>query len=826
MIAVKHRHLPLLFTSCWLAACQPAAEPDRSPTSAPQAVAGAAPQPAALATVQVQNPSSFARPDQLISLALSDLGLKERPVASSLWSGGTELPTQWLDTDLDGQADQLLVLSQLAAAEHQQWQLTPQSSGLSPTSRVQAEISIKEGGEWQGKVYKGGQFVNVQQVTPPAHYTDHSEYIRYEGPGIESDKVGYRIYLDWRNGFDIFGNSTGKPVLHQVGLDGYSSYHEMQPWGMDLLKVGKSLGAGGFGYWDGKQALGVAKVSGHTATVLDNGPLLARQRIQYHNWQIAGKTVNVDSKLSITAGSRLLRNQLSLSEPLDNLVIGLVKLPDTKVLTGTLESSGHQYTYLATYGAQSLNKDKLGMALLFKQGQLDQLTEDDHSHLAVMKLIAGKQLDYYLLAAWQGEPGGIQNEQQFVDYLQQQVELLTRPPRIQLENPATTAAVQQPLTAQRALFWAKAMADAEMQRQVPDYVWGGWDHERQRPTTFEYTTGLLLQAIDDLNQLQPDPAYQQAVLNTASSFVAEDGTIHSYELEKFNIDSLNSGNLLLRVWQRTGEERYQKALALLREQVRQHPRTENGAFWHKKIYPYQVWLDGVYMGMPFLTRYSSAFEQGASYKEAVHEFEVVAEKLRSPDTGLYFHGWDESKQQRWANQDTGLSPEYWSRGMGWLAMALVDVLEEIPAQHTELRAPLIAQSQQLAAVLQHYADPERHVWYQIPDKAGATGNYLESSASSMFVYFYAKALNLGIIDPAYRSFTVQSYQGLLNEFVLLDAKGQAHLTNMVQVAGLSAGRDGSYDYYMNEPVIRNDAKGMGPFIMASVQLAKLLGQPK
>lgn len=821
MIAVKPRHLSLVLASCWLAACQPA--PQQSAAAPAEEVQV---KPLVLAGMQVQNPSAFARPDQAVRFALADLGLTQQPPASSVWSGANELPAQWLDSDLDGQADQLMVVASFAAAEQQQWQLRGERSALQQSSRVQAEISVKEGGEWQGKRYQGGHFVNVQTVTPPAQYTDHSEYIRYEGPGIESDKVGYRIYLDWRNGFDIFGNITGKPVLHQVGLDGYSSYHEMQPWGMDLLKVGKSLGAGGFGFWDGTQALGVAKVSGHTATVLDNGPLLARQRIQYHHWQVAGKTLNVDSQLSMTAGSRLLHNKLTLSEPLDNLVIGLVKLPDTKLLTGTLESSGHQYTYLATYGAQSLNKDNLGMAILFKQGQLDQLTADDHSHLAVMKLIAGKQLDYYLLAAWQGEPGGIQTEQQFVDYLQQQVELLTRTPRIKLDNPATTAAVQQPLTAERALFWAKAMADAEMQRQVPDYVWGGWDHERQRPTTFEYTTGLLLQAIDDLNQLQPNPAYQQAVLNTASSFVAEDGSIHSYDLGKFNIDSLNSGNLLLRVWQRTGEARYQKALAQLREQVRQHPRTQNGAFWHKKIYPYQVWLDGVYMGMPFLTRYSTTFEQGASYKEAVHEFEVVAEKLRNPETGLYYHGWDESKQQAWANQDTGLSPEYWSRGMGWLAMALVDVLEEIPADQTELRAPLIAQSQQLAAALQKYADPVSHVWHQIPDKPQAPGNYLESSASSMFVYFYAKALNLGIIDPSYRAFTEQSYQGLLNQFALLDANNQAHLTNMVQVAGLSAGRDGSYDYYMNEPVMRNDAKGMGPFIMASVQLAKLLGQPK
>ncbi len=793
---------------------------------------------AGLATLTVTNPSAFARPDSPVTVAFTDLGVVGTPGALSVWAGAREIPSQLIDSDGNGSLDSLLAMADFAAGEQQQWQVKP-IPAKTGVKRTAAEISQKTGGEWQGKVYKGGSFENVQSLTPPPQYTDHSEFIRYEGPGIESDRVAYRIYLDWRNGFDIFGNITGSPVLHQVGLDGYSSYHNMQPWGLDLLKVGKSLGAGGFGYWDGSAAQGVSVLKGHSATIHQSGPLFSSMSIDYHDWQIAGRTLDVRAHLSMQAGSRLLRNQLELkapdanAKPLENLAIGLVKHAGTELLQGTLDVSGHQYTYLATYGQQSLNNDLLGMAVVFKRGKLQQLTADANSHVAVMELTGlapaqvgemnpARKLDYYLLAAWQGEKNGITNQADFVAYLQQQLEILDRPIRVKINNTATTAAVSKPLTAQQALYWSQQLANTGLQLQTPHYVWGGWDFERERPTTFEYTTGLLLQAYDDVHQLAPNPAYNQAMLKMADSFVAADGSIHSYQRNKFNIDSINSGNVLLRAYEQTGEAKYQKAAALLRDQLKDHPKTSNGAFWHKKVYPHQVWLDGVYMGIPFLAHHNQLFNNGQGLEEVVHEFVAVRDKLRDPATGLYFHGWDEKKQQVWANKTTGLSPEFWSRGIGWLAMAVVDTLDYIPRERTDLRAPLQQMAQELAVTLKQYVDPASGVWYQIPNKPGVPGNYLESSASSMFVYFYAKALNQGLIDRSYRDFTLQAYQGLLNQFVLVDTNGTAHLTQMVQVAGLGFGRDGSYDYYQNEPVIRDDAKGVGPFMMAGVQVARLL----
>jgi rhamnogalacturonyl hydrolase YesR len=810
----------------WLVSACSAPEPVATATDSSQP----SPHAAVIADLRIDNPSDFARAQQPILLPLADLGLTNASAGVlAVHHAGTqqEVPSQLIDRDANGAPDHLLLAADLAAGGSLQLQIRQQASTTTATQwpkQTQAEISHKTGGHWQGSKYIGGNFVKVKQLTPPAHYTDHSEYIRYEGPGIESDKVAYRIYLDWRNGFDIFGNKTGQPILQQIGQDGYQSYHTMLPWGTDVLKVGKAVGAGGFGYWDGQALQRVSKLDGHSVNIIDDGALYSGLTIQYRNWQIADSNLDVSAHLSMHAGSRLLQNRLTLSKPLDNLAIGLVKLPNTRLLTGTLESSGHSYTYLATYGQQSLDGANLGMALLFKRGKLQQLTTDEHNHVAVMN-VSGQHLDYYIASAWQHEKNGIQDEAAFIAYLQQEVEKLTLTPRLTLKTSLSASQTNQPLTAARALYWSQQLANSELSRQAGQYYWGGWDTERDRPVSFEYTTGLLLQAYDDLQRVAPNPVYQAAILKMADSFVTADGRIHSYQLDKFNIDSINSGNLLLRVFEQTAEPKYQLAASQLRQQLTQHPTTSNGAFWHKKIYPHQLWLDGVYMGMPFLAYYSQLFEAGSSLPQVVHEFEVTRQMLRDPVTGLYFHAWDESKSMNWADPQTGLSRYFWSRGIGWLGMALVDVLDRIPPSKTELRQPLLHMVQELADSLLRYQDPAAGVWWQITDKAAERGNYLESSASSMFVYFLAKAQNKGYLDPAvYLAATKKAYQGLLHEFVLVHPDGRISLTKMVQVAGLGAGRDGSYHYYQSEPIYRNDSKGTAPFIMAGVQMAQLLAE--
>jgi rhamnogalacturonyl hydrolase YesR len=332
-----------------------------------------------------------------------------------------------------------------------------------------------------------------------------------------------------------------------------------------------------------------------------------------------------------------------------------------------------------------------------------------------------------------------------------------------------------------------------------------------------------LQAYDDLAGATGDKGYAKAAETVIGSFVADDGTIHTYDESKYNIDSINSGRMLLRLYEDTKQEKYKQAAAHLRHQLQNQPRTGEGAFWHKKIYPYQLWLDGVYMGMPFLAHYSALFENGASLEEAVNEFNVVREHLRDPETGLYFHAWDEKKAQEWADPETGRSRFFWSRGVGWLSMALVDTLDYIPEDQKALREPLIGMIRELAPAVVRVQDAQTGVWYQILDQPGRAGNYLESSGSGMFVYMLAKAVNKGYLPESYKEAAVKGYEGILREFIEVHADGTIGITHACSVAGLGYGRDGSYRYYMSEPVVDNDPKALGPFIMAGIEVSKMLG---
>ena len=787
-----------------------------------------------IAMIEIANPSAFSRVDEPMQFSLDELGLVEGDQrASQLLAriDKTSLPTQVIDQDANGRADHLLFLSTLQPHEKQMISIvlnTDTTHRVASVKRTQAEVSHKVDGQWQPREqkpqlqeYVGGEFSNVRHLQAPPQHTDHSNYIRYEGPGIESDKVAYRIYLDWRNGFDIFGKKTSDMVLQTIGQDGFESYHHMADWGMDILKVGNSLGAGGYGYWDGKAVQRVSKVEQISTDILENGDSYSSLNIHYKGWSIADKKLDLSANLSMTAGSRLVHTQVSLSDQLPNLAIGLVKHPGTTLLEGDINITGRAWTYVASYGKQSLNDDELGMAVIFQKGTRIEQQQDEHSYVSVMKT-AGNKLDYYFLAAWEGELNGISSQEEFVAYLKQEVERLTLKPRVRLKAAHSEEEKQFPITAKSALRWSERLADSELNRKTLKYALGGYDEIRQRKPRFEYTTGLLMQAYDDYSHFSPNAKYNAAIEKVLGSFIADNGDIRLYELEKYNIDSINSGKMLLRLYKKTGKEKYKIAAGHLRRQLENHPRTREGAFWHKKKYPHQLWLDGVYMGMPFLAAYSKMFEEGAGFDEVVNEFKISRTRLRDPATGLYFHAWDEKKQQDWADPETGLSKYHWARGMGWLAMALVDVLEIIPSEKTQLREPLLNMLSEVAKTLVAYQDPETGVWWQIMDMPEKAGNYLESSASSMFVYALAKGINLGYLPGHYKEHVTRAYEGIIREFISVNASGQISLTNMCLVAGLGFGRDGSYFYYMSEPVYKDDPKGTAPFIMAGVQLSQLL----
>jgi len=779
-----------------------------------------------VARVEVANPSDFVRNDQPLWFSLDALGLDATarqcpPLVAAV--GDRPLPAQGLDMDRDGRCDTLLLVTDLAAGERLKLEVREDAAAAVAAAfpkRTQAEISRKFGGRWEDRKYIEGQFFNVHSLTPPEAHTDHSQFIRYEGPGIESDKVGYRVYLDERNGFDIFGKRIGAMVLQQVGLDGFDSYHEPADWGLDILKVGSSLGIGGYGYWNGESVERVSDVSGWTATVTDNGPLYSAFEIDYRDWKVAGKTIDLNSRLSMLAGSRLVHVELESSAPVENFVTGLVKHPDTELIKGDLDVTGKAWSYLATWGKQSLDGGNLGMAVLFRKGELAELAEDEVNQAVVLKP-RGRTLDYYFLAAWDGESEGVQTLDDFREYLVRQAERLTIAPRVSLSSRYGQSQKQFPVTAETALDWARRLADAELARHGTQLAWGGWDEMRGRPANWEYTTGLLMQAYDALGDATGEQRYNRVAEEVISSYVTPAGEIHSYDMEKYNIDSINSGKMLLRLYEKTGEERYRKAADLLRQQLQNHPRVSEGAFWHKQRYPYQLWLDGVYMGMPFLAGYSQQFEDGHSLDEVVSEFEITRRHLRDEDTGLYWHAWDEKKQQVWADSETGRSDYFWGRGLGWLAMALVDTLPYIPEAMAEERETLQQMTTELAAALVSIQG-DSGLWYQVLDRPEALGNYLEASASSMFVYMLARGVNDGILPGKYRDAAIRGYEGLVREFVEPHPDGSDSLTGVCEVAGLGFGRDGSYKYYMSEQVVPNDPKGLGPFILASIEVSELL----
>ena len=358
--------------------------------------------------------------------------------------------------------------------------------------------------------------------------------------------------------------------------------------------------------------------------------------------------------------------------------------------------------------------------------------------------------------------------------------------------------------------WSARMAESVMARNP--VVHEDWD----------YIAGLMLHAIGRVGERVGDDRYHAYVRENMDRLVAPDGAILTYEMDDFNLDQINQGRLLFDLYEETGDNRYRRAADTLREQLRRQPRTSEGGFWHKQIYPYQMWLDGLYMAGPFLARYAAAFDEPEAYDEVARQLLLVARRTYDPATGLYYHGWDERKEQVWADSLTGLSPNFWGRAMGWYAMALVDVLDVLPADHRD-RAQIVRILDGLARAVTRVQDPVTGLWYQVLDQPNREGNYLEASASSMFTYALARGARQGYLAPAYADVARRAYAGMLEHFVETAADGHLDLTQVCAVAGLGGKqqRDGSFDYYVSEPVVANDYKGVGPFILASLEIEAL-----
>lgn len=336
---------------------------------------------------------------------------------------------------------------------------------------------------------------------------------------------------------------------------------------------------------------------------------------------------------------------------------------------------------------------------------------------------------------------------------------------------------------------------------------------------WSYDEGVYLQGLFDLWHESGDGRYFAYVRQRMNEKVDRQGLIQGYEPGKFRLDDINNGRILLELYRVTRKPRYLLAARRLSMQLARQPRTPQGGFWHKKIYPDQMWLDGLYMAEPFYAAYASLSGDTAAYRDIARQFLLVEQHLKDAHSDLYFHGWDASRTEAWASQLSGRSSCIWGRADGWLAMALVDVLDDLPRK-TEARKEVLGMFRSFAAAICRYQDPRSGCWYQVMDQAGRAGNYLEASASCMFVYALAKGFSRGYLPKRCLASARKGYRGILQRFVGTDAQGNAYLSGTCKVAGLGGHpyRDGSYAYYLSEPVDTNDAKGLGAFLLASHQI--------
>lgn len=374
-----------------------------------------------------------------------------------------------------------------------------------------------------------------------------------------------------------------------------------------------------------------------------------------------------------------------------------------------------------------------------------------------------------------------------------------------------------------AATWGEKMSRTAMQLWKDSFAL-----ESDKTAKWRYDMGVILKGVEAVWQQNQQQEYFNYIKRLIDFHVDAKGNIKGYRKDEFNIDHVNNGKNILFLYEQTGSEKYKKAADLLRDQLRHHPRTRSGGFWHKEIYPWQMWLDGLYMGQPFYAQYAKLFNEPEAFNDITRQFVLMEQNARDKKTGLLYHGWDESREQRWANKKTGQSPNFWSRALGWYGMAMVDALDYFPAGHPG-RDSIIGILNRYAKAVVNYQDPASGTWWDVTDKKNAPGNYHEASASAMITYTLAKGVRMKYLPAAYEKAAQKGFEGILKEFIEKDNNGGISLKGTVAVSGLGGNpyRDGSYDYYIKEPVITNDPKGIGAFIKcaAEMELRQTGGKP-
>lgn len=376
---------------------------------------------------------------------------------------------------------------------------------------------------------------------------------------------------------------------------------------------------------------------------------------------------------------------------------------------------------------------------------------------------------------------------------------------------------------QRGVSYSEAMSETAMRLWPDSFQLSTPD----KPVKWSYDLGVILKGVEEVWRSTGEEKWFAYIQKMMDFYVQQDGSIRRYDPAEYNIDHINNGKVLLFLYAETGAEKYRKAVQLLRSQLLTHPRTLEGGFWHKQIYPHQMWLDGLYMAQPFYAAYAQAFGEDSIYNDVVRQFSLMEKYARDSITGLLYHAWDESREQAWADKSTGKSPHVWGRAYGWYGMALVDALDFFPDGH--------GGKDSLRNILNRWAvaalaaqDSASGLWFDIMDMPQRDRNYIESSACAMMVYTLLKGIRKGYLDGGMADAAVRGYTGILERFVSQDDAGGYHFEGTVKVSGLGGKpyRDGSFAYYMSEPVIRDDPKGIGAFIKCAAEMEKRMTDDK
>lgn len=350
-----------------------------------------------------------------------------------------------------------------------------------------------------------------------------------------------------------------------------------------------------------------------------------------------------------------------------------------------------------------------------------------------------------------------------------------------------------------------------------------WNIEKVRsgkPNKWNYIDGCMITALLRLYTITNESKYLEFADDFVSFFVCDDGSIKTYSVEEYNLDNVRPACNLFALYDLTGREKYRKAMDTVRSQLDTMPRTKEGNFWHKKIYPNQVWLDGLYMAQPFYMEYERRYNKMSGCMDSFKQFENVKRLMKDDKTGLYYHGYDESRQMYWADKETGCSPNFWLRATGWYMAALVDTAEAMGEQTYYEYRTLQDTLKELADALLVYMDKDANMFYQVIDKASAKGNYLETSGSSLIAYAMLKGARLGYLPERFLGIAEDIFYGVTDRYLSKNDDGTPRLSGICLVAGLGGEthRDGSLEYYFSEPVVENDAKGTAPLLLAYTEL--------